>query len=111
MTHHAQDGRPGAKQATWALVGTCSAGALTMISAPWWVRVVCMLAGFAYGALRAVFPQRSADRLTWWTDRRQYRSRQHCQCDQVGDPTRYGHAHPAKPACAEHRLASNRVTK
>jgi hypothetical protein len=78
MTHHAQDGRPGAKQTVWALAATCSAGALTMVDAPWWVRVLCVLAGLAYGALQIVFPRRSADRLSWWTNRRHYRAMRCC---------------------------------
>lgn len=72
MSHHVPHQLPGAKEAVWTLTGTCGAGALAMIGAPWWARVICVVAGLAYGSLQAVFPQCSADRLAWWTDRRRY---------------------------------------
>jgi hypothetical protein len=47
--------------------------------------MVCVLASLAYGALQAVFPQRSADRLAWWADRRRHKAARlsQCQCRQL----------------------------
>lgn len=52
-----------------------SSAASALIGAPWWLAA----AGLVYlglslitAAIQAVFPQESADRLTWWRDRREH---------------------------------------
>jgi hypothetical protein len=44
-----------------------------MAGAPWWAITVCVVLVLGVVALQSVFPQDSADRLAWWTDRRRYR--------------------------------------
>ncbi len=91
MTHHAQNAPPGMQHAISAFAGTGVGCSLGLIGAPWWVRLVCVLAGFAYATLQAVFPQHSADRLTWWTDRRYTKHCRDCPCHVEQAP-------PSKPS-------------
>jgi hypothetical protein len=57
------------------VAGTCSVGILWAAGTPWWVKAVCIVAGFGYAIVQAVFPQHSADRLAWWEDRRLHKER------------------------------------
>jgi hypothetical protein len=76
MMHQAhQDELQPATRTILQVAGTCSAGILWAVGTPWWVRAVCIAAGFGYAVVLAVFPQRSADRLAWWQDRRRHKER------------------------------------
>lgn len=52
-----------------------SVGGPVAAHAPWWTVLLLCGAAAAYGVLRMVFPQESADRLAWWKNRREYQTR------------------------------------
>lgn len=58
-----------------ASVTAVSGLATVLAGAPWWGVTVCLLLALAATAVQAVFPQDSPDRLVWWMDRREHRSR------------------------------------
>ena len=39
-------------------------------AAPWWCDFLLAMAVVVLAAIRMIFPQKSADRLEWWKDRR-----------------------------------------
>jgi len=74
MTHQSHKaGLPSATHTIWQVAGTCGAGVLWAVGTPWWVRAICIVPAFGYAVVLAVFPQRSADRLAWWRDRRRHK--------------------------------------
>jgi hypothetical protein len=58
-------------------VGLTGAGTATLgfVQTPWWAIMICTLVGIGAAALHVVFPQESADRLSWWKDRRRHAER------------------------------------
>ncbi|MER5889210.1 hypothetical protein ABT160_35745 [Streptomyces sp. NPDC001941] len=58
-----------------ASVGAVSGLATALAGAPWWGVAICLLLSLVATAIQTVFPQDSSDRLTWWTDRREHRTR------------------------------------
>jgi hypothetical protein len=47
------------------------------VDAPWWSFYLLSVLGLATVCLQIVFPQDSADKLAWWSER--WRTRRHCQ--------------------------------
>lgn len=65
-----------------------------LAGAPWWAVGVSIVMGFGVTALQAVFPQDSADRLTWWKDRRRHceqRMRQRARAAAARGPSDENH--------------------
>ncbi|WP_329201900.1 MULTISPECIES: hypothetical protein [unclassified Streptomyces] len=58
-----------------ASVAAASGLAATMAGVPWWGVVLCLILVLAATSLQSVFPQDSSDRLTWWTNLRDHRTR------------------------------------
>lgn len=57
-------------------LGTVSAA---LAQAPWWATVTIGFVSLATTALATVFPQDSADRLSWWQDWNKHRERVHAR--------------------------------
>ncbi|MFI6415397.1 hypothetical protein [Streptomyces sp. NPDC050585] len=49
--------------------------AQAFVGAPAWMVVVCLGLSLSLGALQVVFPQESADKLSWWRNRRAFLAR------------------------------------
>ena len=50
--------------------------ALVLDQAPWWAVAAIAVIGALLGAVQAIFPQESQDRLKWWQSRWRHKERQ-----------------------------------